>query len=125
MPDTIKSQYAGKCESNLVHAETIEWAIGAEIYLSKDDASNMWIKCTNKDCFLKQGGKIQAAGAGKFQSSKFKLETAPAIVTIAAKITKEYFEDPTHSNSPPEKMTEIRATFFMSIFKTLSGCYKP
>ena len=124
MAETMKSTYAGKCESNLVHQETITWAIGDEIYLSKDDTSGMWIKCTNKDCFLKQGGKMFDASK-KFTSSKFPLADAPKIATLASEISETFIKKITTEGLTNDKIFEERIVAFLSCYKTISSAYKP
>ena len=75
----MKSKYASKCPK----CER-DWAVGDEIFMSKSSDGNTWIKCSDKECFESQGGKISEGGGKKpFVSQKFPITEVPQIFCLA------------------------------------------
>ena len=115
----MKTDYAGNCG---VCNKT--WNVGDELYLSKSADGTHWIKCTDKDCFTKQGGKIDSSDGkgGKFQSSKFKITEA----THIAELTTALMAGFTGLHDKNNQLTvSDKAIMFESLFRTLSNSFKP
>lgn len=92
-----------------------------EIFISKSADGSKWIKCTDKDCFLKQGGKADEGGR-KFQTTKFKITEAENIYNKAEALMTAFINKHDRQNALP--ITE-KAVMLESLFRTLSGNFKP
>ena len=80
-----------------------------------------WAGCTDLECFKAQGGTYDpnAIQGGKFTSNKFPLSDAIRVYILATELTNLY------KNLHKEITPEIEAQFQESMFKTLSGNFKP
>jgi hypothetical protein len=80
-----------------------------------------WIGCIDLECFKAQGGTYDpnAQQGGKFSSNKFPLSDAIKVYNLATELTNLY------KNLHKDITPEIEAQFMESIFKSLSGNFKP
>ena len=125
----MKSQYEGTCP-----VCSAEWKVNDEIFLSKVNGS--WIKCTDKECFEQQRGKIEQPKSSKFTSNKFPITEAIPIYRLAETILEEFQKkrfvriDPNSATTATVKLNDVlsaeqEAVFIESMFRTLSGNFKP
>lgn len=112
----MKSNYAGKC----VKDESHTWLVDDEIFISKG-TDDKWIMCKDKECYIAQGGKIQEKKFNKFQSNKFPITEAIPIYNLTEELLKLFKNNRKGIAIPIEQ--EI--VFVESIFRTLSGNFKP
>ncbi len=93
----------------------------------------VWVGCVDFECFKSQGGASEPAQQKKqFQSSKFKLEQANAIMEMTEGMLKKFIETRQTANKSksetPEKYNNLtlneQAVFIESIFRTLSQNFK-
>lgn len=110
---TLASQYDGTCP-----VCNTSFKIGEQIFLQKGK-DGKWIKCKDEECFKQQGGEIKEKSQGKFTSNKFPITDATKIYNLAEELTNSFIQK---NNGLP---VEIKAQFFESMFKTLSGNFKP
>ena len=117
----MKTDYAGLCGTC-----QRTWNIGDELFLSKSADGSRWIKCTDKDCFTKQGGKIEDSGGkgGKFQSTKFKIGEADNLYNKAKSMMEQFIKDNVKEGEV-KLDTNQKAIMMESLFRTLSSNYKP
>jgi len=129
------ASYGGKCK-----VCDVEYKVGETVCMQKDGEN--WIICKDEECFKQQGGTIEAPKpkGGQFTSQKHKLETNGAIFEIAEGLLAKFYEkrkvtgidfgnqgtDATATTDVMPKLSlEQEAQFIESMFKTLSGSYKP
>jgi len=117
----MKSQYEGTCP-----VCSKSWQVNDEIFLSK--VNDSWVKCTDKECFTQQGGKVFEGGTKKpFVSQKIPLENAPKVFALAETLLESFKTKRgiQHTASPNKLTEEQELQAIESFFKTLSGSYKP
>lgn len=111
----MKSQYAGTCAKVPEHI----WKIGDEIFISKGP-DGKWIMCTNKECYVSQGGKIADPNKPKFTPTKFPITEAIPIYNLSEEILTAFKNKRKIEFDLHEEMI-----FIESLFRTLSGNFKP
>jgi len=117
------ASYGGKCK-----VCDVEYKVGETVCMQKDGEN--WIICKDEECFKQQGGTIEAPKpkGGQFTSQKHKLETHVPIFEMAEGLLQKFYEKRKVTGEYPveNKLTvEQEAQFIESMFKTLSGSYKP
>ena len=113
----MKSKYSGQCPKNEKHT----WNVGDEIFLSKSVDGQTWIKCNDKECFLSQGGKIDSGNKPKFVSNKFPITEAINIYKLSEELLTSFLK----KREPTTISVSEQAIFIESMFRTLSGNFKP
>ena len=122
----MKSKYAGSCPKC-----SKAFVIDDEIFISKVGES--WIKCIDKACFESQGGKVFEGKKG-FQVNKHSITEAEAIYNKAEGILDSFMQkrlkDGLHHVRPQDGKLEgftinEESIFILSMFRTLSGNFKP
>ena len=114
----MKSKYAGSCPKCQK-----EWKVDDEILISKSSDGG-WIKCSDKQCFESQGGKISEGSARKsFVSQKFPITESERIYDKAELILDSF---KTKRKDQEDTLTIAEeAVFIESLVRTLSGNFKP
>lgn len=111
----MKSQYAGTCNKDSNHT----WKIGDEIFISKG-SDGKWIMCTDKDCYVSQGGKISDPNKPKFTPNKFPITEAIPIYELTEELLTAF-----KNKRKIDFTMEQEMVFVESVFRTLSGNFKP
>jgi len=97
-----------------------------EIDAPDGSKTEVWVGCVDFECFKSQGGSSEPAQQKKqFQSSKFKLEQANAIMEMTYGMLEEFEKKTTTATTPQRLSLEDKAIFIESIFRTLSQNFKP
>lgn len=123
------SSYAGTCKKNQEH----KWNVNDPIFMQKN-SDGSWLMCSNKDCFIAQGGTIeeQAKGKGGGRTMDMSLAFAKGFNDYAWKIAtdhaKELFPDDlakpdVASSLTKPQIAKERAIATESIFSTLMGAF--
>ncbi len=107
--------------------------VGQERFYEKkgDD----WLGCIDKECFIAQGGSTEPAtksGGGKFTPNKPSITEAPKLFDLAETFLDSFIKKrkETHHVNPQNATIEDFSTneesiFILSMFRTLSGNFKP
>ena len=123
---TIAKPYNGKMQPCRVCDKTPNE--GDEMWMQNlgDDTNKKWITSPHEECFKKlqenpELGKKQSTG-NRFTSSKFPITEAPALYNMAESFLETFMEK--RKEKEPLTVGE-QVVFIESVFRTLSGNFKP
>ena len=106
--------------------------VGQERFYEKK--GDTWLGCINKECFIAQGGSTEQAtkSGGKFQVNKHSITEATKLYDLAETILDSFIKKrkETHHVNPQnatieDYSTQDESVFILSMFRTLSGNFKP
>ena len=95
-----------------------------EIFMQKKDDGS-WFSCHSLECFKSQGGTVEEKKSfgGKFTSSKFPITESESIYLKAELILESFLKK--HGKEDDSLKIGDKAIFIESMFRTLSGNFKP
>lgn len=116
-----QSNYScGKCGKKFIK--------DTDIYMQKKEDGS-WFSCHDLECFKSQGGTLEekrsfGGGGSRFTSSKFAIAEAPQLYNLAETFLETFMKKREENKEETLSIGE-QVVFIESIFRTLSGNFKP